>query len=572
MERPWFAFYEKTVPRTLAYPDITLHAMLDQTAARFPERAASIFGAPVGSMLLTAKLKYAELKALIDRFAAGLQRLGVKKGDRVSIQLPNCPQFLIAYYGALKAGAVVVPTSPLYVAREIAHQLQDAGAEIMVTMTKLYPLVDEARPETMLRHIIVTNIKEFFPGVLKLLFTVANEKKEGHRLQRLRHPDDMWFQDVLAGGPAVPTPVDVASDDLALLQYTGGTTGVAKGAMLTHRNMVVNTVQTATWLSDVRQGQEVVLGAAPFFHVYGMTVGMSFGVYTGATMLLMPNPRDIHAMLLLMNQFRPTVFPGVPTMYVAVNHHPDVLAGKYNLHSVRACISGSAPLPVEVKAKFEELTGGKLSEGYGLTEAAPVTHCNPIHGQNKPGSIGVPFPDVDARIVDLETGTKDLGVGETGELILRGPQVMQGYWNMPTETDIALRDGWLYTGDIARMDQDGYYYIVDRKKDMIIAGGFNIYPREVEDVLYEHPAIKEAVAAGVPDEYRGETVKAYCVLKEGSRVSEQEIIEFCRERMAKYKVPRKVEFRSELPKTMVGKVLRRALVEEERQRLVERSA
>ncbi|MGQ9517243.1 MAG: long-chain-fatty-acid--CoA ligase [Anaerolineae bacterium] len=570
MEKPWLKFYEEGVPHTIDYPPYLLHELLDHVVERFPDRPAVIFGASVGSRLLTRTITYRELGQLADRFAAGLQSLGVKKGDRVAIQLPNCPQFPIAFYGTLKAGGVVVSTSPLYVAREIEYQLRDAGAQVLVTLTRNFPEVEKARPHTPLRHVIVTNIKEYFPAPLKLLFSLAVEKKEGHYLKLPERPGNIWLQDFLAKAPAKPEPVPLDQEDLALLQYTGGTTGISKGAMLTHRNMVVNTIQVRSWLTDTKEGQEVALCAAPFFHVYGMTVGMSFGVYVGATMVLMANPRHIDEMLMLIDKFRPTVFPGVPTMYVAINNHPDVAAGKYHLRSIRACISGSAPLPVEVKAKFEELTGGKLVEGYGLTEAAPVTHCNPIYGLNKAGSIGLPFPDVDAKIVDLETGEKELPVGEIGELILRGPQVMKGYWNMPEETAIALRNGWLYTGDVAKMDEDGYFYIVDRKKDMIISGGFNIYPREIEDVLYEHPAVKEAVAAGVPDEYRGEMLKVYIVPKEGMTITEEEIIEFCRQRLAKYKVPRAVEFRTELPKTLVGKFLRRALVEEERRRLEEK--
>jgi len=563
MERPWFQFYEDPVPRTIDYPEVTLHSMLDDAVSRFPDRPALIFGAAVGSRLMTSTMTYGELGTLVDRFAAGLQSMGVKKGDRVSIHLPNCPQFIIAYYGALKAGAIIVSTSPLYAAREIEHQLNDAGVDTIITMSRFYPLIEQVRPRTRLRNVIVTNIKEYFPGLLRFLFTVAMEKKEGHRITLPAGPGNIWLQDFLSKSPDKPVPVEVDREDLALLQYTGGTTGISKGAMLTHRNMVVNTLQVRSWLSDTQDGQEVTLGAAPFFHVYGMTVGMSFSVYVGATMILMANPRAIDEMLLLIDKFRPTIFPGVPTMYVAVNNHPDVAAGKYDLSSVRACISGSAALPVEVKAKFEELSGGKLVEGYGLTEAAPVTHCNPIYGLNKAGSIGLPFPDVDARIMDLEAGEEELPIGEIGELVLRGPQVMRGYWNMEDETAIALRDNWLYTGDIARIDDDGYFYIVDRKKDMILSSGFNVYPRDVEEVIYEHPAVEEAVAAGVPDEYRGEAVKVYIVLKEGATATEKEIIEFCRDKLAKYKMPRMVEFRDELPKTMVGKVLRRALVEEE---------
>jgi long-chain acyl-CoA synthetase len=566
MERPWFSFYEDAVPHTIDYPHVTLHSMLDDTVRRFPDRTALVFGAAVGSRLLVKTMAYGELGRLVDRFAAGLQSMGVKKGDRVSVHLPNCPQFVIAYYAALKAGAVVVPTNPLYAPREIEYQLNDANVETIITLSRFYGAIAELRPRTNLRNVIVANIKEYFPGLLKLLFTVAKEKKEGHRIELPAQPGNVWFQDFLSRAPEKPAPVTVAYEDLALLQYTGGTTGVSKGAMLTHRNMTVNTIQVHAWLTDMRDGKEITLAAAPFFHVYGMTVGMSLSVYAGATMLLMATPRELGEMLLLIDRFRPTIFPGVPAMYVAVNNHPDVAAGKYALNSIRACISGSAPLPVEVKTQFEALSGGKLVEGYGLTEAAPVTHCNPIYGVNKAGSIGVPFPDVDARIVDLDTGETDLPVGDIGELILQGPQVMQGYWNMEDETAIALRDGWLYTGDIAKMDEDGYFYIVDRKKDMIISGGFNVYPRDVEEVIFEHPAVREAVACGVPDEYRGETVKVYIVLKEGVAATEADIIEFCRDKLAKYKMPRIVEFREELPKTMVGKVLRRALVEEELQK------
>lgn len=563
MEKPWFNFYEDAVPRTIDYPAITIHSMLDDAVAHYPDRPAFVFGAAVGSRLMTAKMTYAQLGALVDRFAAGLQSIGVKKGDRVSVHLPNCPQFIIAYYGILKAGGVVVPTNPLYAPREIEHQLKDAGVDTIITLTRFYGCIEELRPRTSLRNVIVTNVKEYFPGLLKTLFTLAKEKKEGHKLTLPAQPGNIWFQDFLSRAPDRPTPVEVAHEDLALLQYTGGTTGVSKGAMLTHRNITVNTIQVHSWLTDTKAGNEVTLAASPFFHVYGMTVGMSFSVHVGATMLLMLTPRAIDEMLLLMDRFRPTIFPGVPAMYVAVNNHPDVVAGKYDLSSIRACISGSAPLPVEVKARFEQITGGKLVEGYGLTEAAPVTHCNPIYGVNKAGSIGVPFPDVDVKIVDLETGEKELPIGEIGELALRGPQVMQGYWNMEDETAIALRDGWLYTGDIAKVDKEGYCYIVDRKKDMIISGGFNVYPRDVEEVVYEHPAVKEAVAVGVPDDYRGEAVKVYVVQKEGVSATEEEIIEFCRDKLARYKMPRTVEFRNELPKTMVGKVLRRALLEEE---------
>ncbi len=565
MDRPWYKFYDQGVPRSIHYPHIPLYRLLDDSAAKFPNNAATVFGGKVGKMYLGASLTYDQLKDLTDRFAAALQALGVKKGDKVSIHLPNSPQFVIAYYGVLKTGAVVVPTNPLYVEREIEHQFNDAGVETVITLTKFYPLIRNVKGKTPLRNIIVTNIKEYFPPLLKLLFTLAVEKKEGHRLEGDLVEGTYMLQDLLKKHEPIAKPVEVDPEDLAVLLYTGGTTGIPKGAMLTHRNLVANALQVRSWLTDVQEGKEVALCALPFFHSYGMTVAMNFGIAVGATLVLMPNPRDIDEMLILIDKYQVSVFPGVPTMYVAINNHPDT--PKHNLRSVRACISGAAPLPVEVKQKFEEITGGKLVEGYGLTEASPVTHCNPIYGVNKAGSIGVPFPDTDARIVDVETGTRELPPGEAGELAVKGPQVMKGYWNMPEETEMVLKDGWLLTGDIAKMDEDGYFYIVDRKKDMIIAGGYNIYPREVEEVLYQHPKVKEAVVAGVPDPYRGETVKAYIVLKEGETATEEEIIEFCRKNLAKYKVPRMVEFRDELPKSAVGKLLRRVLVEEERRKM-----
>jgi len=570
MEKPWLKFYDEGVPATILYPDIPLQQNLTNAVNKYPDNTALIFGGVVhqlGGMLLDAKLTYRQLGELTDRFAAALQQLGVKKGDRVAIFLPNCPQFVISYYGTLKAGGVVVPCNPLYVARELEHQVNNSGAETIVVMSRLYPIVKSIRANTPLKRVIVTNIKEYFPPLLKLLFTLAVEKKEGHWVDISGDPDTYWFQDLLKAAPAQPTPVKVTSDDTACLLYTGGTTGIPKGAELTHRNLVANAIQTRHWMVDIQEGKEIVLTCLPLFHSYGMTVCMNMSIYVAGAMVLIPNPRDLEHVLKSIDKHKPTLFPGVPTMYVAINTHPDT--PKYDVRSIRACISGAAGLPVEVQAKFQELTGGKLVEGYGLTEASPVTHCNPIYGLNKPGSIGIPFPDTLAKIVDLETGEKELPPGEIGELIVQGPQVMKGYWKMPDETAIALRNNWLYTGDIAKMDEDGYFYIVDRKKDMIISGGFNIYPREVEEILYQHPKVKEAVVAGIPDPYRGEMVKAYIILKEGETATEDEIIAFCRERLAKYKVPRAVEFRTELPKTMVGKILRRALVEEEKRKMAQ---
>jgi long-chain acyl-CoA synthetase len=549
------------VPPNLKYPERPLHTNLEESARKYPDATATIF--------MGAKLTYAQLSALVDRFAAALQGLGVKKGDRVAVYVANSPQFIIGYYGALKAGAIVVPFNPLYAAREVEHQLKDSGAETMLAMSRFYPIVKEVRARTPLKNLVLTNIKEYFPPFLKLLFTLAKEKHEGDSQDIAGVPNTYWFQGLIAQAPAKPTPVEVKPGDTAVLLYTGGTTGVPKGAELAHSNIMANAVMCRDWVHDIREAKEIGLTALPLYHSFGMTTCMNLSILTAGAMLLVANPRDIPGLMKTIDKHHPTLFPGVPTMYVAFNNFPDI--AKYDVRSIRACISGAAGLPVEVQTRFQELTGGHLVEGFGLSEASPVTHSNPVFGKNKIGTIGLPFPDTDAKIVDLDTGTKELAPGEIGELVIQGPQVMKGYWNMPAETAIALREGWLYTGDIAMMDEEGYFKIVDRKKDMIIAGGFNIYPRDVEEVLYEHPKVQEAVVAGIPDPYRGETVKAYVILKEGQTATEEEIIEFCRGKMAKYKVPRAVEFRKELPKTIVGKILRRMLVEEEKKKLAEKA-
>jgi long-chain acyl-CoA synthetase len=553
-ERPWLRHYEQGVPTTLSYPEVPLFRFLDESSERFPERPACTF--------FGATLTYRTLRNLADRFAAALVQLGLRPGGKVSLHLPNCPQFLIAYYGTLKAGGVVVPFNPLYTEREIALQLKDSGAEISVVLDMLYPRVAAVLGDTSVRHIIFTGVQDYLPPLLRLLYPLK-ARREGHWVTVPESPTVHRFKRLLERAPAQPPQVEVKPDDVAVLLYTGGTTGTPKGAMLTHRNLVANTIQSISWFTMVREGQDTTLGVLPFFHSYGMTVVMNFSVRTGGHIVLLPrfSPDDV---LKAIQRYRPAYFPGVPTMYIALLNHPRI--SRYNLRSIKACISGAAALPMEVQRRFEEVTGGKLVEGYGLTEASPVTHCNPIFGLRKAGSIGIPFPDTEAKIVDVETGTRDLPPGEIGELVIRGPQVMKGYHNRPDETAAALRDGWLYTGDIARMDEDGYFYIVDRKKEMIITGGFNVYPREVEEVLYQHPAVKEAAAIGVPDPYKGEVVKAFVVLKEGETATAEELIEFCRQRLAPYKVPRSVEFRTELPKTLVGKILRRVLMEEERKK------
>ena len=554
MEKIWLRHYDPGVPSSLDYPRVPLFRLLEQSADRFPDRiATSFFG---------ATLTYRELDGLANRFAHALRDLGIAKGDRVGLLLPNCPQFVICYYGALKAGATVVATNPLYVEREVENQFNDSGIRLAVVFSRRYPLVRAIRGRTpALEKVIVTNIKDYFPTLLRLLYTIAKEKKEGDR--QPPQDGDLDLLSMLRFAPDVRPVVDIGPDDVALLQYTGGTTGIPKAAVASHFNLVADTLQLKAWLGIGDDHSARFLGVIPFFHVYGMVACMSIALATGSTLYLHPK-FDIKDVLKTIQDEKIDYFPGVPTMYVAVNNSP--LTPNYNLRAIKACVSGAAPLPLEVKRKFEGLTGGKLLEGYGLSEAPTATHANPLNGLNKEGSIGLPFPDVDCKIVDVADGVTEMPIGQPGELCIRAPEVMQGYWKRPKETEIALRDGWLHTGDIAKVDEDGYFYIVDRKKDMIISGGYNVYPRDVEEVLFMHPKVKEAAVAGIPDAKWGETVAAFVVLKEGETATPDEIREFCRERLAAYKVPSAIEFRDALPKTLVGKVLRRVLTEEARKK------
>jgi long-chain acyl-CoA synthetase len=555
-EKPWLKCYDEGVPQHIDYPEVPLFFFLEDAARKNPSTPCTIFKG--------AKISYPEMNELTDRLAAGLASLGVKKGDRVGLFMPNTPQFVMAYFAILKLGGIVVATNPLYSPREIEHQVNDAGIEIMIVMSNFYRIIKDLQPKTKIRTLVVTNLKETLPPVLSFLFTLTKEKKGGFRVQL--DQGDVWMQDLISRFKPEDRPqVEVTSDDDALFQYSGGTTGISKGAIATHRNLVANSLQIRRWMISAEDGKEVVLMAIPLFHVYGMVAGMLFAICTGASMVMVPNPRDLKDVLSNIQKYKASVFPGVPTLYNAINNHPDVLAGKYDLRTIKACISGSAPLMRETKEKFEAVTGGKLFEGYGLSEAPTATHCNPLLGENRTGSIGLPLPDVDCRIVSLDDGMTVLPVGDIGELVIRGPQVMKGYHNMPTETVNTLREGWLYTGDIARMDEMGYFYIVDRKKELIKPGGYQVWPREVEEVITEHPKVLEAGVAGVPDPYRGETVKAWVVVKPGESLTEEEIKAWCAERLAKYKVPTFVEFRDELPKTTVGKILRRELVREHKE-------
>ncbi|MFO7952088.1 MAG: long-chain fatty acid--CoA ligase [Bacillota bacterium] len=551
MEKVWLNNYEPRVPHTLDYPELSLYQLFNQTAETHKEKAAVHF--------MGKELTYGELHSQAESLASALSEMGVKKGDRVAIHLPNSTQFPIAFFAALSLGAIVVPCNPLYVAREMEYQLKDSGAETIITLTRFYKMIKEVQPKTNVKNVIVSHIKDYFPGFLSFLYTVAKEKKEGDKVEIAR--EDYSFTDLINKySGKKPPQVEVVPSDRAVFLYTGGTTGVSKGAILQHRNLVANCLQVKSWCTDYQDGKEVILGVLPFFHSYGLTTILNLGLLNGAKLVLLPR-FELENVLKAIDKQKPTLFPGVPTIYVAINNAQNL--HKYDIKSIRVCISGAAPLPVEVQQEFEKNTGGKLVEGYGLSETSPVTHANPIYGKRKPGSIGLPMPDTEYKIVDVETGDKEMPVGEPGEICIRGPQVMEGYLNMPDETAQSIRNGWFFTGDIAKADEEGYAYIVDRKKDMVIAGGFNIYPRDIEEVLYAHPKIMEAAVAGIRDPYRGETLKAYVVLREGESLTEEEVREHCKANLAPYKVPKLVDFRDELPKTMIGKVLRRMLREEE---------
>jgi long-chain acyl-CoA synthetase len=575
MDQPWFKSYEPLVPKTLQYPEITLDSFLMESARKYPYNTASNFVLSYlagGRYTVGGKLTYRKLNELADRFATALYQLGVRKGDRVALMLPNSPHFVIAFFGAMKLGAIVVNNNPTYTARELGHQLQDSGAETIVLLNLFWPRLREIQEETPIKRVIVAHIFDTLPFPSSLLVK-AKQRKDPAWVDVHPEHNIYFFQHLLDKYSPTPPNVDVTPEDVALFQYTGGTTGLPKAAMLTHRNLIHNTMQMGSWVTDTKLGAEKMMAAIPFFHVYGMTICMIYSIWIGAEMVIVPNPRPIDNVMNVIQKERCTLFPGVPAMYIGIVNHPKV--AEYDLKSVRACFSGSAPLPMEIQEKFGALTGGRLIEAYGLTETSPGTHANPIYGTRKSGSIGIPFPDTEAKIVDLETGA-DLPIGgeQQGELCVRGAQVMKGYWNRPEETAETIdADGWLHTGDICKTDSDGYFFIVDRKKDMIIASGFKVLPRDVEEVLFMHPKVLEAVVAGIPNAARGDdTVKAFIVPRPNEQPTAEEIREFCKLHLAPYKVPREIEFRSELPKTIVGKVLRRVLVEEEKQKRAAKQA
>lgn len=552
--RPWLEHYEEFVPHEVTLWDRPLYAMLDDAAEKYPQRLAVIFQ--------NTRITYKALREKAELFAGALRRVGVKPGERVAVMLPNLPQTIIAFWGVLKAGAVAVMTNPLYMEKELVQNLSDAGASHMVLLDLLWPRVAALRERLPIRTFIVTGIADALSFPLNLLYRLKQRRSQPAVPQ---NDSAVHFWKTFCRGAQRHTePVASPREDLVLLQYTGGTTGISKGVELTHANIGTNCRQVLDIINVTAREHHTFLSLMPFFHVYGLTICMIIPVYLASTILPLPRyvPQDV---LKLIAKYRPTVFPGAPSVYMSLLQQKDL--ARYDLRCIRICVSGSAPLPRDVFLRFQEVTGASILEGYGLTEASPITHCNPLgqEGQ-RANSIGMPIPGTDARIVDMEAGALSLPPGKLGELVIRGPQVMKGYWHRPDETANALRNGWLYTGDLATMDEDGYFYIVDRKKDMVIVGGYNVYPREVDEVLLAHPRIADAVTVGISDGIRGETLKAYVVPQPGETMSKADVVGWCRARLASYKVPRLVEFREELPKTIVGKVLRRALREEEEAR------
>lgn len=550
MERLWLKFYDKEVPHHIDYPRIPLYRLLDDTAAATPDRPCPRF--------FGRRETYGRIKDWSDRFALALRGLGVQKGDRVVLLLPNIPGFIVAYYGILKAGAVVVPLNPLYTERELTFHLTDSGAETVVTIPMFMEKVAALEGKTPLKRVIYTRIADFLPFPLSLLQGLREGRAARQALGKSGGLRWVRMRDMLrAPVPADFRPEPVDPDDMAVLLYSGGTTGVAKGIMLSHFNFVANAYQVKAWgaLSD----EQSILAVLPFFHGFGMSVTMNAPILAGGEIIMLPrfNARQVAQTI---HKYKPDFFIGVPTMFVALSNLPDI--GKYNLRSVKGIFVGAAPLTRAIKEDFESKTGGRMIEGYGLTEAVTAIAANPYHGLHKIGSIGIPFPDVDMKIVSLD-GTQDLQPYEQGEIVLRSPTVMLGYYKMPEESAKTIVDGWLFTGDIGYMDEDGYFYITDRKKDLIIVGGFNVFPREIDELIYQHPKVKEGITVGVPDPYKGERIKVYIVLKEGETATEEEFIAYFRQNLTPYKVPSEVEFRTELPKSAIGKILRRQLREEE---------
>lgn len=557
---PWLKSYPPEVSYEFEFVHRPLYDILDTSVATYGDKPFLDF--------LGKTMTYGEVGKLVDRAAKGFQALGVGKGVKVGLFLPNCPQFIICYYGILKAGGTVVNFSPLYSRPEIEYQIEDSETDIMVTLDLklLYPKIAPLLASTRLARIVVGNLPEMLPFPKSLLYRLLKGK------DRAAVPDDdrhTTFQALTDNdGAFAPADIDPA-EDVAVLQYTGGTTGVSKGAMLTHNNLVANVEQGCRWSHTAEPGKEVMMGVLPFFHVFAMTVVMNQSIFWGAEIIIHPR-FELEPVLKDIAKKKPTMLPGVPTMYTAMANHPKI--GEFNLKSIKSCVSGGAPLPVEVKEQFERLAGCALREGYGLTESSPIATGNPLTGVNKAGSIGLPMPGTKIVITDRQDPHMILPQGEDGEICIIGPQVMKGYWNRPEATEATIIDGMLHTGDVGYIDEDGYTFIIDRMKDLILAGGYNVYPRHVEEVIYQHPEVEEVTVIGIPDDYRGESPKAFIKKRKGSPVTEQDIIDFCADKLGKHEIPREVEFRPELPKTMIGKLSKKELVAEEKEKYAAKKA
>ena len=559
--RPWLGRYDPGVPASLEYPAVRLDELLRRTAERYPDRAATVF--------FGRGTTYRQLDGAVDRLAGGLRHLGLVPGDRVALFMPNCPQLVMSFYAVWRAGCAAVPINPRATGPELTRQLTDASASAAIVLDRLWLGLREVRMPPTVRHLVVADAIDDLPLALRIGARITRRGAVPGRIATGAAPV-IALRDVLRSGDAGGAPAGLGPDEPAVLLYTGGTTGLPKAAVLTHRNLVANACQLGAWASSLDEGAEVMLSALPLVHGYAMTACMNVSVLRGWTQVLVPDPRDLERLLAEIERRRVTAFPGVPTLYAAICSHPDVASGRRDLHSIEACISGAAALPAGIEDEFEALTGGRLVEGYGLSEASPATHCNPFGSGDRSGFIGLPLPDTDCRLVDVETETREVEPGQPGVLCISGPQVMAGYWQRPEDTALALRRDeagrvWLHTGDVAEMSEDGYFRIVDRKKDIIVAaGGLKVYPNEIEDVLSTHPKVRQAAVIGVPVGGADQRAKAFVMLREGARADADEILAFLREHLASYKVPKSIEFRAELPLAFTGKVLRRVLAEEER--------
>jgi long-chain acyl-CoA synthetase len=559
--RPWLAQYDPDVPATIDYPSDRLDELLRRTSDRYPDRSALVF--------FGRQTSYGSLNRAVDVMAGGLRRLGLDRGERVALFMPNCPQLVTSFYAAWRAGCVAVPINPRATGPELSRQLSDAGAAVAIVLDRLWLGLQDVRVPPIVRHLVVADVADDLPLPLRI---GARITRLGRRVEPFASgtPGVVSLRELVRHGGAQAGPASVGLDDPAVLLYTGGTTGLPKAAVLTHRNLVANAWQIGTWASGLDDGAEVMLSALPLVHGYAMTACMNVAVLRGWTQVLIPDPRDLERLLAAIERWRVTVFPGVPTLYAAICSHPSVRSGGRDLHSIEACISGAATLPTGIQAEFERVTGGRLVEGYGLSEASPATHCNPLGIGGRSGSIGLPLPDTDCRLVDVETETRPVEAGQPGVLCVNGPQVMSGYWGRPEESAQVLRRDehgrtWLHTGDVAEMAEDGYFRIVDRKKDIIVAaGGLKVYPNEIEDVLSTHPKVRLSAVIGVPVGSLDQRAKAFVMLREGEQADPDEILAFLRARLATYKIPKAIEFRAELPLAFTGKVLRRVLADEER--------